>query len=288
MSLNPGGMSSYGWNHTNKENPEFSLELIGTVVAIQEKQHMDWNNAGGPRTPAFWSDGNPKMDIRMAFATPEGQLKTFQFGKASRKQAQNPRNTHVMLATLGGGRMENLIGKTLHIMTWEVNPETGQSWGLGNPRLYTAGIVPDVTYELAEPLPDEFKVPQLYADTGASGGQAAPQMHGNFYAGPRVQQQPPMQQYQQPYMSMPQQPYQSQPQYQQPPMQQYQQPMQQQYQPQPYQPQPQQQPPMQQMPAVQPPISQAAPMPQGMDPMVAQAMRAVGAQNVQPYSDIPF
>lgn len=286
MSLNPGGMS-YGWNHTNRENPEFSLELVGTVVAIQEKQHMNWNNTGGSRTPAFWDNGDPKMDIRIAFATPEGQLKTFQFGKASRKQSQNPRNTHVMLANLGNGRMENLIGKTIHIMTWDVNPETGQAWGLGNPRLYTAGIVPDVTYELAEPLPDEFKVPKLYADNGASGGQsAAPQMHGNFYAGPRVQQ-PPMQQYQQPYMPLPQQPYQLQPQ--QPSMQQYQQP----YMPmpqQPYQPQPQQQPPMQQMPTVQqmPPIPQTAQMPQGMDPMVAQAMRAVGAQNVQPYSDIPF
>ena len=288
MSLNPGGMS-YGWNHTNRENPEFSLELVGTVVAIQEKQHMNWNNSGGPRTPAFWDNGDPKMDIRIAFATPEGRLKTFQFGKASRKQAQNPKNTHVMLANLGGGRMENLIGKTLHIMTWEVNPETGQAWGLGNPRLFTAGIVPDVTYELADPLPDEFKVPRLLADSGASGGQpAAPQMHGNFYAAPRAQQyaQPPQQYVQPQQQYAPQQYQQPMPQYgyQQPPQQmmpqQYQQPMPQ------YQPQPQQAPAMQQMPPQA--VPQSAPMPSGMDPMVAQAMQAVGATNVQPYDDIPF
>ena len=289
MGLNPGGSASYSWNYSNSQNPGFSLEFVGTVVAVQEKQHMDWNNNGGPRTPAFWSNGDPKMDIRIAFADPEGNLKTFQFPEASKKQAANPNNTHVIFSNLAGGVM-NLIGKTVHIMTWPANPETGAPWGIGNPRIFSAGLVPDVTYELAQPLPDEFKVPKLLADTAVSGGQPVPPMVGQYYGTPTFQprQQPQYQQqvqpqYQQPmpYQQMPQQVPQMQPQYQQPT---------------PYQQMPQQAPQMQpqyQQPTIQQLPPQQAPMtaqmPSGMDPMVAAAMQAVGAQNVQPvYPDIPF
>ena len=265
MGLNPGGSANYSWNFSNPNNPGFSLEFVGTVVAVQEKQHMDWNNNGGPRTPAFWSNGDPKMDIRIAFADPEGNLKTFQFAEASKKQAQNPNNTHVVFAKLTGSMM-GLVGKTIHIMTWPANPETNQPWGIGNPRIFAAGLVDGVTYELAQPLPDEFKVPKLLADTGASGGQPTPPHVGQYYAAPTFQPQ-------QQYRPMQQQQYQQpmQPQFQQ----QYQQPMQPQY----------QQPTIQQMPPQSPMTAQ---MPQGMDPMVAAAMQAVGAQNVQPYDNIPF
>ena len=285
MALNPGGSSSYSWHYSGKHDDR-TLELIGTVVAIQEVQAREYNmSTGQPGRPRFWPDGNPVWNIRMAFAMPDGSLKTFQFAEAGKKQMSGEKpSVHVQLYNLTSGNMTDLIGKTVHLWTWDQDPETQQAWGQGNPRKFGVELVPDQTYELSVPLPDDFKVDKLYANDAVQGGQPVapapqqiqqPQMQGNFYAPPMVQQQP---QYQQMPMQQPMQ--------QQMPMQQPMQPMQQ-------MPMQQQQPTIQQMPPQQ---AAAAPMPQGMDPAIAQAMQAVGAVNVQPVDttggvydqDIPF
>jgi hypothetical protein len=228
------------------------------------------------------------MNIRVGLATPEGQLKSITFSKAGKKQMSGEKpSLHMQLFGLSGGNMNGLIGKTIHIWTWDADPETGVAWGQGNPRKFGVELVPDTTYELGVPLPDEFKVPALYANDGVAGGQpAAPQqqqppMQGGFYTAPTAQPQ-----MQQPYPYGMQQPAQFQPQQPQPMMQQQplmqQQPMMQQP-----APRPMMQPPMvPPMPAVQamPPQPMGAPMPQGMDPAVAQAMQAMGVTNVQPVS----
>lgn len=287
MSLNPGGAANYTWNYTNPDKDEYSLEIVGTVVSLQEVQAREYNMGGNrPGRPRFWPDGNPIMNIRMGIATPEGKLKSITFSKAGKKQLSGEKpSLHMSLFELSGGNMMNLIGKTVHMWTWPANIETGQPWGQGNPRLFGVEEVPDAKYELAMPLPHEFSVPQLLADDGASGGrpvqqqyqqpvptppqqmQVPPQMHGQFYAAPQAQpygyqQQPMQQQYQYPYSQ--QQPAQ--------------------FAPRQQQPMPQQQP-MQAYPPMQ-----SAPMPNGMDPAVAAAMQAVGAVNVQPVydDDIPF
>ena len=280
MALNPAGTTSYNWNHKRPEKDGYSTELWGTVVCMQEVQAREYNPAGNqPGRPKFWPDGNPIWDIRIGFATPDG-FKTMQFMEAGKKQRSGEKpSIHMQLFELSGGQMTNLIGQTVHIWTWPAHPETGQPWGQGNPRLYGVELVQDAHYELPENfnIPNEYKVEKLLCDDGAHGGQVqqqpqyqqAPAMQGQYYAPPQPQYAP--QQY------APQQ-YAPQPQYQQP-----------------VPPAPQM---MQQAPAMQtmPPQTATAPMPQGMDPAVAQAMQAVGAVNVQEVDetggiydeDVPF
>ena len=86
MSLNPGGSNSYSWRYSAKHEDR-SLEIYGTIVALQEVQAREYNyGSNQPGRPAFWPDGNPKMNIRVGLATPEGQLKSLTFNKAGTKQ----------------------------------------------------------------------------------------------------------------------------------------------------------------------------------------------------------
>ena len=255
MSLNPNGTQNYNWNYSRPNDEGYSLELVGTVLAIQEVQGTVYEPFNqGPRKPAFWPDGNPKFNIRIALATPEGQLKTLVFqpaGKAAR-QGKKP-SLHMMLwALTGNTNMTNLIGKTIKIATAE------GTYGSGNPRPWGAEIAEGGPYELNNmELPEEYKVPRVLCDTAASGGQIQQPM----------QQTRPMMQ--QPMM-------QQQPAYPQP------QPMQQMAQPQPMMQQAQ---PMMQQPVQQQPMQQAqslpAGYPQGMDPSVAAAMQQMGVTKVE-------
>lgn len=259
MSLNPGG-NNYGWNYSKPDKPGYSTQLVGTVLAIQEVQKMGYTMSGQPGAPQFWPDGNPMMNIRLALATPEGELKTFVFQPAG-KQARmgQKKSVHMDLFALTGNTdMMNLIGKTICIQTQEGH------YGQGNPRPWQVSLVEGGPYQPNMQLPSEFKVPQVLANSAASGGQVnAPQQQQGY----QPMQQPMMQQ--QGYGYQPQQPM-----MQRPPMQQ-QQPMMQQPMQQPvYQPQPmQQQAPMQQpVQQVQQQPMQQQDYPIGMDPNVAQAM----------------
>lgn len=274
MSLNPGGASNYNWNYSNQNNDGFSLELWGTVVSMQEVQAREFNpNNRQPGRPRCWPDGNPVMNIRIGFATPDGSLKSITFQKAGKKQVSGEKpSLHMQLFNLTNGNMMELMGKTVHLTTWPAHPQTGQAWGQGNPRLFAVEEVTNIKYELTVPLPSEFLVPELLCNDGAQGGQPIPPspqqmqqanvmpMQGGYFAAPTITQQ---------YQPQPQ------PMYQQAPMQQA--PVQQQAAI-----------PPQQMPATQamPPQQASAPMPQGMDPAVAAAMQSIGATNVQPVQSI--
>lgn len=253
--LNPiSNQQNYNWNYSKPEKEGYSTLLVGTVLAIQEVQKTKYN-PNGPGVPEFWEDsGKPKWNIRMALATPEGQLKTFTFQPASRAaQRGEKKSIHMDLFHLTGDTdMTALIGKTIGIQTQEGR------YGAGNPRPWEVGLVEGGPYKLNFELPAEYKVPQVLANAAASGGQV---------------QQPQPQYAQQPY-GMPQQQYAPQPQYAQQPY------------AQPYgmQPQPQYAP-QQAAPAAQPNMAQgyaqpAQTMPQGMNPQVANAMQQMGATNV--------
>ena len=256
--LNPiSNQQNYNWNYSKPEKEGYSTLLVGTVLAIQEVQKTKYN-PNGPGVPEFWEDsGKPKWNIRMALATPEGQLKTFTFQPASRAaQRGEKKSIHMDLFHLTGDTdMKNLIGKTIGIQTQEGR------YGAGNPRPWEVGLVEGGPYKLNFELPAEYKVPQVLANAAASGGQV---------------QQPQPQYAQQPYgMQQPQ--YAPQPQYAQQPYG---------MQPQPYgmQPQPQYAQP-QATPAAQQNMAQgyaqpAQAMPQGMNPQVANAMQQMGATNV--------
>ena len=296
MSLNPNGMSGRSWNFSRPNDDDYSLELWGTVVAMQEVQAREYNpNSNQPGRPRTWPDGKPVMNIRIGFASPDGSLKTITFGKAGKAAREGKKfSLHMLLFGLSGNNMTSLNGKTIHMWTWPADPETNQPWGQGNPRKFGAELVDNASYELNGELPPEFLVPELLCNDGAAGGQPVapspqqmyapqvPPMQGGFYAAPAAQ---PM--------------YQSQAfnQGQAMPMQQPMAPAPQQMAPTP-QAAPQPMGMMAPMPAVQamPPQTVNNPMPQGMDPAVAQAMQAVGAVNVQEIDptggiyddDIPF
>ena len=253
--LNPiSNQQNYNWNYSKPDKEGSSTLLVGTVLAIQEVQKTKYN-PNGPGVPEFWEDsGKPKWNIRMALATPEGQLKTFTFQPASRAaQRGEKKSIHMDLFHLTGDTdMKNLIGKTIGIQTQEGR------YGAGNPRPWEVGLVEGGPYKLnGFELPAEYKVPQVLANAAASGGQV---------------QQPQPQYAQQPYGM--QQQYAPQPQYAQQPY------------AQPYgmQPQPQYAP-QQATQAAQPNMAQgyaqpAQAMPQGMNPQVANAMQQMGATNV--------
>lgn len=241
MALNPGGASNYGWNYSKPDKEGYSTQLVGTVVAIQEVQKMGYTTTGQPGAPQFWPDGNPMMNIRLAVATEQGELKTFTFqpaGKAAR-QGQK-KSVHMDLFHLTGDTdMMNLIGKTICIQTQE------GYYGQGHPRPWFVSLVEAGPFQLSMPLPPEFKLPQVLANSAVSGGQVnaprqQPRQQPQYQPAPQPQYQPAPQYQPQPaYQPAPQ--YQPQPQYQPAPQPQYQQPVQPQY-------------------------------PQGMDPQIAQAM----------------
>lgn len=264
MSLNPTGAVNYNWNYSNSQKDGYSTTLTGTVLAIQEIQKRAFTQNGQPGAPEFWSNGDPKMNIRIALATPEGQLKTFTFQPAGRKQRESGTGIHMALFGLTGNTdMTNLIGKTIQIQTQE--PANGTRYGAGNPRPFSVTEVQDGPYKLMQgELPAEFKVARVLLNDAASGGQTMPQqtqqaappiMNNGMYAAPGMTPQQIVSQNTTPYIPQQAQPIST--------------------------PIMQPQPVMQQQPAgmVQPMI------PAGMDPQLAAAMANVGAVNIQPVND---
>lgn len=219
--------------------------FIGTVVAIQEVQAREFSmTPGRPGRPRFWDDGNPVMNIRMAMVDPMGDLRTFTFAEAGKAQKSGDKpSVHMDLWHLTGDRsMTDLIGKTIQIMTWTANPENGQRWGQGNPRLFNVMDRTDVgPFQANVSIPPELTVDKVLCDDAVSGGQ------------PNVQPQVAPQSVQVPQVQPMVQPVQAQPV------------------PQPMQAQPA----VQQQPVV-------AQMPAGMDQQTAAAIQQMGAVNVQP------
>lgn len=262
-NLNPTYTPTYrNWNYSNSNKEFYSETLVGTVQAIQLIQATNFQT----REPRFWSDGNPVMNIRLALADANGDLVCFTFQKAGKAAREGKkRSVHMDLFHLTGDTdLANLIGKTIEIKTQPGN------YGPNNPRPFEISLSNEGPFELKNPLPEEFKLPEIFVERPQQQVQQQPQyqaatpqppMYGQFYAPPVAPQ--------------PMQPMQPQPQ--------YQQPMQNQVT-------------MNPMPAPAPapaPQPQAAPMPQGMDPQIMAAMQAMGATNVQPvagpYDDsIPF
>lgn len=256
-NLNPSAISSQQyrrWNFSNPSNPEYRDTITGTVQAIHFVQHYDAFKKQYER----WSDGRIKWDIEMAIAEPDGQLINFSFQPASKaaREGKKP-SIHVELFKLTGNTdMMNLIGKTISITS------PAGTYGVGNPRPFIPQIVEAGPYQLSEPLPERYKNAKMIYDGG-------------------TEDQPPMPTYPTPPVSM--------------------QPVAPQVTPQGYyappvaQPMPQYQQPVQQMPQQfqqQVPVAPVAPVnaaPVGMDPALAAAMQAMGAQNVTPYDgEIPF
>lgn len=279
MSLDPSGMSqakSISWNYSDPNREGYCDNFYGTLLAIQEAQAYHFNrDPNAPRQPKFWPDGNPVMNIRMLFALPDGQLRSWTIQRAGKNaveayKRQGKQCLHMKLFDLSGGTgISNLIGKTLHIST-----QPG-SYGANNPRPFDIQLVENPTpYQAAVKIPEEYKLDRVLAKEAVSGGQmnyqpqqqfGAPPMQGQYYAAP------------QPIYAQPQQP-------------QAYNPVTQQYVDNPiYQP-------PQIAAGINPQVPQyqqqaqpvQVPIPQGMDPAIAAAMQQMGATNIQPVATTPY
>ena len=188
MGLNPtGGSGEHNWNYSQPNKPGFSTDLIGTVAAIQEVQAMNFG-PDGPTTPKFWKDGNPVWNIRMVIVGPNGGYRTWTFQPASKAAREGKKKSvHLDLFALTGNTdMMNLIGKTIHIRTKQ--PPEGFSYGIGNPRPWEVELVEEGPYALSSPLDPIFTVPQVLANSAASGGQVnnGQQSANNMQSAPQV------------------------------------------------------------------------------------------------------
>ena len=179
MALNPNqGGDSHSWNYSKPDNDGYSTNLTGTVVAIQEVQAMNFGTDGRPSTPQFWENNNqPKWNIRIVLCGPSGGFRTLTFTPASKAAKEGKiKSLHMDLFALTGNTvMTNLYGKTIEIST--VAPPVGFGYGKGNMRPWTVVERPDIgPFNLSEPLPAEYLVPQLLANQAVSGGVMQPQV----------------------------------------------------------------------------------------------------------------
>lgn len=173
MALNPNqSTDTHNWNYAKPENDGFSTTLIGTVVAIQEVQAMNFGADGRPTTPKFWENSaQPVMNIRMVLCGPSGGFRTWTFAPASKAAREGKkRSVHLDLFALAGGHnMLDLIGKTIKVTT--VAAPSGFNYGLGNPRPWTVELVTDQgPFQLTDPLDPIFLMPTVLANQAVSGG----------------------------------------------------------------------------------------------------------------------
>ena len=142
----------------------------------------------GPTTPKFWPNGNPVWNIRITLCGPSGGYRTFTFAEAGKAQREGKKpSVHIDLFKIAGGEdMMNLIGKTIHIRTKQ--PPEGFSYGIGNPRPWEVELVEEGPYALSSPLDPIFTVPQVLANSAASGGQVnnGQQSANNMQSAPQV------------------------------------------------------------------------------------------------------
>lgn len=217
--LDPTGISkSAGWNYHTPDKEGYSTELVGTVLTAQLTQAMKFGNDGKPSTPKFWENddgsmGNPVMNLRLGLTTPEGEFVTFTFPKAGKAQREGKKySLHMEFFRLSGGvKFTDVIGKTFKITTVE------GFYGKGHPRPWTVELLTDQgPFEYPGEIDPIYMVPEVLADTAASGGQrtAPPQQQARQappqYAPAPIQQapvyqQPPVQGYVPQYAPAPQQ-----------------------------------------------------------------------------------
>jgi len=179
MALNPNqSTDTHNWNYSKPDQDGFSTTLIGTVVAIQETQAMNFGADGRPTTPKFWENSaQPVMNIRMVLCGPSGGFRTWTFVPASKSAKEGKkRSVHLDLFQLAGGRnMLDLIGKTIKVST--VAAPAGFSYGLGNPRPWEVELVEDQgPFQLNDPLDPVFLMPTVLANQAVSGGMMQPQV----------------------------------------------------------------------------------------------------------------
>ena len=54
MPINPGGANNHGWNYSKPDKPDYSTQLVGTVVAIQEVQKMGFTGSAENSAKYVW------------------------------------------------------------------------------------------------------------------------------------------------------------------------------------------------------------------------------------------
>lgn len=63
------------WNYSDESKGNYTPSITGDVVCIKTVQATDYNT----KKPAFYDDGNPKMNIRLHIALPDDSEIMFEF-----------------------------------------------------------------------------------------------------------------------------------------------------------------------------------------------------------------
>lgn len=142
--LNPEGIR--WWNFSRPEDEDFTLEVTGTVVAIQLYQTRDQ-----AKMPEVWPDNNPKTAIRMLMADFLGDPFIVRVTRKTKRNKDGAGKLHMDLGKIAGPNFKDLIGKTLRISTKDA---VGAPYGIGNARPF------EVELQSVEPFKPKFSIPE--------------------------------------------------------------------------------------------------------------------------------
>lgn len=134
LNFNRQGSGS-GWNYNDPTKDGYSTTITGDVTKIETVQALDFQT----KKPAFWPDGNPKLNIRVWLTGPNGGQKHWTFAPGgSGANASNAMKACQAAIGPNADSMVELGGKNITIVTAE--PPQGYSYGRNAPRPWTVQI----------------------------------------------------------------------------------------------------------------------------------------------------
>ncbi len=144
-------------NFTNPNKDGYTEQFIGTVHNVQEAQDEEH---------PFYPDGNPRFSYRLVLIDQTGALKLTTVKKRSRaKIVENPNSLLAQLVLAAGdAKLAGLPGKTIMITTQAgVYSATAQ-------RPWAVTVLQDGPFQPAQPIPQEYMVPQVFSNNAIHGG----------------------------------------------------------------------------------------------------------------------
>lgn len=135
LDFNTGSESNSSfWNYGKPEKDDFSLSITGEVVEIRKVQ----SKVFGTKQPAFYDDGNPKMEIWVVLKTADGG----EVAWANIRPKSNAMHAFQRALESAGKPGKNLIEVGGLIITAETQqPPQGFTYGQKNPRPFRVKIL---------------------------------------------------------------------------------------------------------------------------------------------------
>lgn len=133
------GSGSNYWNYGHPERDNYTLSISGDVVEIREVQSLDFKT----KQPAFYDDGNPRMEINVVLALPDGSEIIWPWIRP--KGAAMTAFQNALINTgFAGESLREIGGLTIKAETQQ--PPQGFSYGQKNPRPFRVTILGEATH----------------------------------------------------------------------------------------------------------------------------------------------